>query len=740
MLSSLSRNKILLAIFALGIFLRLLGTNPGLLAHGDEVMYGEAIKMILNSHLKTQILGYPPFIPWLMLISFKGFFIPLAWLLYIPFHLTEYTNAVLRGFVAQSFAVNILKPNWLNALLWGRYLTAFFGSLIIILAYKVSKLYFNSSRIGIISAFFVAVNYRLVLNSMIGFPDIYNAFFLLLSIWVTGRLFEDASVKGYVIAWIFVAFSFLVKYQVYAFFPLFMVHLLVTFKNYKGGINKIVQLFRIEMVIGGLIALFMVVVSHGYHFINLEKVYEINQYEALKYAFGRNILNVFPISYTYHHGIGPILSFIAIIGVLICFFDSTKRRQAFILLSPFPLYFFLYFYYTSGGFFTRNLLAMYPIILIFAGVAVVTLVNLVNKKLSLSKNMAAALLLSVTLLVSSSNINNSFVASFNFTRKSPHFKVFNWVRRNISGDITYATYNARFVPADLAVKVVKLTHPQAALSYSELVDEGFDVVLLDFIIIQGEFVWWMSQAPRIGLKFWKQPYDLLSQNYEALAIRELLYRDNLFATSTPWQAPRYNYAVISLDRNEVEIGKKIEEYDFNKDAGWTKLYYLPEFFGNLKHSQEGNKSSGSLSIKGSNIQGSSRWESRHILIKEGRQYTARGWIRNSKDVAKQVRNGFIRLDFHSDISTNDILSRPIISYVSPRTFGEVGWHEAIVTGVAPEGAKYMVVGFQSDYADGTEYLLDDVEIFESSSRIDQVNEPFIINDQNFFHPNNRGFL
>ena len=65
-----------------------------------------------------------------------------------------------------------------------------------------------TKNIALISALLLAVNFKAVVNSHIGWPDTYNAFFLLLSLIFSYRIIENSSVKNYLLAGIFLAFRF----------------------------------------------------------------------------------------------------------------------------------------------------------------------------------------------------------------------------------------------------------------------------------------------------------------------------------------------------------------------------------------------------------------------------------------------------------------------------------------------------------------------------------------------------
>ena len=64
--------------------------------HGYEVMYGDAVEMILYKKigLSHTNLAYPPLVAWIMALSYLLFFIPLTWLLYISTHFQEFLKLV----------------------------------------------------------------------------------------------------------------------------------------------------------------------------------------------------------------------------------------------------------------------------------------------------------------------------------------------------------------------------------------------------------------------------------------------------------------------------------------------------------------------------------------------------------------------------------------------------------------------------------------------------------------------
>lgn len=742
----IKKNKALFFLFLLGFVIRLHGINPGYYAHGDEIMFGQAIYMLFNRTLSMtgQMLGYPPLVAWMMLLSFIIFFIPLSFIIFFARNfqdlvlifggIIQNVDAGMVGF-DRIFHNEIVGRYWVNAMYWGRYLTAVFGAGLIFLVYKLAVVYFKNKKAGIIGAFLTAVNYRLVLNSLVGLPDMFNAFFFLLALLYIGKLLNKPNLKKYILAWVTVALSFLVKFQIYTIAPLIFAHLAVSFRS---GKKKFLKTFiSRKVIIGGLVSLLIVVASMYYHFISWEKFMAINKYQTLKYGFGNNMLNLFPISYFYHVGIGPQISILGIIGIIFGFANRKTRLKTLILFSPLFILGYLYLYYTTGGIYTRNLIAIIPIFIIFASLLLSNAISTLFK----NKKLSTLLLLMLTLLLAASNIKNSLVAVSVYGVESPRISAQKWIEDNLTGEFVYAAYSGTPIPKSKSSNVVALPPPGTAISYNELNAEGYDYVTLDFSVIHATYLWWMAQAPDRIKYFWNKPNDLLSQTYTALSTRELLWSHTLNAFLTPWQAPGYNYAIVDVNKKETPRDQEIiKNFSFD-DNDWEPLFLMEEFGEQLQTSDVGVTDKSSLLIKkGGSLPGAIRWESAAIKIKPGHRYEVSGWLKSEKEIEKAKRAGFIRMDFYNEMPQKNILSRPIVSSVSQRYYGDGNWKKIIVSGIAPENATHLTVGFQIDSAYVDVYL-DSVEISESKEFVgeDELRR-FTVEDDNFFLPNNQGFI
>lgn len=758
----------LLLLLVLGGLFRLIGIYPGYYAHGDEVMYGEAVYMLINKTLgmESQFLWYPPLVAWIMLFFFLIFFIPLTIVGKIFAGNIDFDN------FTKFFNSDVLGQNWVNAMYWGRYVTTFFSIGVIFLTYLLSYKLFKNRLIAFLSSFFVAVNYRLVLNSHVGFLDIYNVFFLLLSLLAISILLARQTFKTYLFAWISVALLFLVKYQIYSLITIVLVQILISCKSGKSVRGMLKMFFNKYFIMGEVIVLVMIIIAHFYHWQNWEKVVSLNQYQALKYGAGINTLNIFPLAYFYHVGVGPILSLAFITGLGLGVLKK-EYRQSWILLPSLLVAGFLYLYFTRGGFYTRNFLAILPVIFIFASLSFVYLWNkfsVMNHLLNMRLLFLTSLIFLIFLSVKD-QINNSIIVDKILSKVSNKVAMQSFIDKNLPSDVFFAGHPNSPSLQNNQTKLKNLQDSRMFFSLREFLDEGLDYALVDFDVLSNDFVWWMGVSPDIGVKFWNKPDNLLSQSYTALATRELLWTSTVKAYLPQWQIPGYSYALIKVNKQEkLKDLEPVVKYNFNTgEEGWQKLYFFPTLQQYLEFNGPGEDNVGSLMIsKGANLNlletkkyfkpGTIRWQSPVLEVDGLHGYQITGLVKNEENLTQNIRNGFIRLDFYSERKqgtssaypgrtsfayqnkpSQSLIDRPIISFVSERVWGESRWQPVEIQAIAPEGTKFMTVDFQSDFP-VSNLFLDMVEIKKTKDTLPDEASHVTIPDEDFFGPNDGGFL
>lgn len=788
-LSSINRftkeNKLLALTVLVGGFLRIISTSPGYYYPiGDELLYSQSIYMIINRTLSLELpwFGFPPLIPWIMLPIFALVFLPLGLakmlitqfsevnfyllIFVIPFilfllfikkvlHIKRkrlFTLAVFLIYISlvvgSIFGImispilqrEILGKNWIHALYWGRYITAIVGTLVIVFTYKVSQVYFKNRNLSLFSAIFVSVNYRMVLSSHIGLPDMYNVFFLLLALYAIGKILQNQSFKTYLLAILSQASFFMIKYQTHIVFPFLIVHTAVSLKGTKNISTFIQKFFARRVIYAGIFGILFVFVSHFYHFQNWSKVLEINAYQAIKYGFGRNILDLYPVAYLYNVGVGPALSFFAIFGIVLGIANKKYRLATFVLLSTLPSVAFLYLYYTNGGIYTRNVIATIPVFLIFSALFLSEIYSyLVKKKVSSQSKLELLLTLTIVILILH-NFYNSIVAAHAYSQVAPRTKAQNWVDENIKKGEVFGAFLGTTWPTNSEIEAKNLLPFYKAFSYQEMLEEKYDYMSIEMSNVRDQFAWWTRQIPKIQISFWQKPDDLLSQSYYALAFRESIWRAGVATFLSPWQAPSHNFVIVKFNKDEFSkvVFKPLMDYsDFS--SKWSALYYSPNY-DDVRDNVLSNKQAALTIKQGRVLPGSARHESEKFITKSGYVYKVTAQIKTDKVIPKEERDGFIRLDFYNKLSDPNILSRPILSFVSKRVFGEAGTYKVEFTAIAPPNTQFATLGFQADGTAMATFNLEKIEVYESSEPVQDKSNHFTISDDDLFLPNNDGVL
>lgn len=732
--------------------------------HGYEVIYGDAVRMILNKTIGLSSytnLAYPPLVFWIMAVAFLVLFIPLGWFLYLVTHFQGFLELFNQGLAGeinfwvhldQIFNKEILGIRyWQNAMYWGRYITAIFGTGSIFLIYKVVMEYFDKKIMALTTAFLLAINYRLVLNSHMGFFDIYNVFFLLLALFAFGKLLKSPKMVNYIFAALYATIAFLVKYQPSAFIALGITHLIISAKNSKKKFSGFVKnLFNSKALISGIVVVIIFLIAHIDYFLRIKEVLGYSPWVWTANEFHKFKLYLFPLSYVYYTGLGPALTIISIAGIFLGFFNRRYRKQTTILVAPIIVSFYLFTYFSAGGYYTYNLLIPISVMLIFASLFLgQTSEWFVRKRVG--SIITTSIYLLVLTFVARDHIFNSVLSTYILAQPSYRITAEDWLNKNIKGPVVLATHTSGPRIQKNNVEIVDLPNLPEIYGFREFVQEGYDYALIDFFKIQEKNFWWMLSPPRMPTQFWGKPNDLLAQNYLALATRELLWSHTIKSFLPKWQASGYNYIVTAI-KPPMGFEKKmlVTRFDFEDASDWTPLFFLEKDKEKLFWSEEGREIKGAIAVRKSKethnksievatIPGGIRWESGVLPAKPGFGYKVTGWIKNAEYTDKKFRNGFLRLDFYKVKNKPSITSRPIISFVSARPYGESKWHQVEIQATAPFDANFLKIAFQAD--DSTvAVFLDEVEIYETKDQPEEIEvEHYIIPDEDFFRPSDGSF-
>lgn len=734
MATLIANNKILSSILVLAAFLRFVGVYPGYHPyHSDEGMsYSSAIEMIRNLSIDPGRYDYPSLIPLIHAIAYILLFIPvfiIKSLLFSPGDLPTKGKNII-----ELWQQVVVQNQQTHVLFWGRYVTAAFGVGVVFLVYLVAKNFFSTKdgsafsrgrKIGLAAAFLTAVNFRQVLNSHLGLPDIYNAFFLLLAIFSFSILLKHGTLKNYLLSGISIGLFFSTKLQTFLLPGFLVTHAFVVWATttYKTPKNLIKSLFSKGFLIGLLIIPIVILLINPYHLIKWESFRAQESYNLLKYRLGINMLNIFPISYLYHIGLGWAISLFVILGAFLSIFRYS--RSTLILLSIILPFLYFFFYYSGGGYYTRNFVTIIPLLLIFAGVFSVEFCEFMLRRKVFS-NIAIVVIL---LFISSNSINNSLINAYYFSKPWGFKEAHAWAKVNIPEKTKVVSHPWDNYPRDKELEIIPFEINEV-FSVSEMREDGAQYGFLNMDWLTLGAYWWMNRSTRESLEFWKKPNELLSNTYSTVASQELA-RFSVAKFVKPWQAPDMNFLIVKIPpKPEVPDKVLVSNFPFEKEEDLSSWSLIDGDLGEAKKilfdPKIGKDSPGSLKFEnGVRRFPVVRATSQLLPVSEGRAIIVEGWIKSGNVLTKKARDGFLRIDFFKDQTEITLLTVSLQSNVSSRFFGGTDWERQELIVFPPRDAKFMTAGMQVNN-DG-EFWLDDLKIYQSKEQVEdpREREPYI---------------
>lgn len=720
-LNFVSANKVLFLILLLASVLRLVGVYPGFHPyHSDEGMsYSSAIEMIRNTNLDPTRYDYPSLVPLINMLIYVLILIPLFILknsLVSPEDLpTKGRNLV------ELFQQVAIANQQTVVLFWGRFITALFGIGVVILVYLVAKKFFDDKRIALTASFLTAVNFRQVLNSHLGLPDIYNAFFLLVSFLSLAYLLKNPIRKNYIFAAIAVALYFSVKFQVFILPAFILTHLYILFnKIKKRKIGKLIfNSFNLNFAIALLIIPVIVLLISPYHLLHWDKFVGVNAYTALKYQIGVKVFNFYPLYYLYNIGIGQFISIAAVIGIFVSLIQY--KFKSLMLLSVILPFFFIFVYYTGGGYYVRNFVTITPLLMIFAAIFVVRFWDYFGKKIKLHKSLVVIFLLATVVSMSFNQLKNSIISSYNFSKPWGFAQAHDWAEVNIPDSSKIVSHPWDKYPRDKNLEVIPFEQSEI-FGLPEMIDAGADFGFLNTDWLTLSSYWWMNMKLPKFVQFGGKPNAILANTYSAVSSMELS-RYAVAKFVRPWQAPDMNFLIVKIPRFPT-IGdneKKLKEYFAFDNSDQFNAWHVIMGPGDTRKinfdSDIGKSKPGSLNIGA----GVPRFPitmvtSPAIPVEGGKAFNISGWIKIAEEIDKKSRDGFLRVDFYKEEPKVDLNNQSLQSSVSSRVFGKPGWYEKEMLVFAPEEANFMTVSMQLD--NYNQFWIDDIRVYEVTKEIE----------------------
>lgn len=684
----LKHHKLLLLIILIAVLLRFIGTSPGYPPiHTDEgISHSQGIAMILERTLDPKhgygaSYNYPIMVPLINAIFYLLIFIPIYTFGFFLFHIEDIFKIIENNNWDLLFGIfdkNILGIGRINVVFWGRYVTAFFGVGIVVMTYLVSKQLFKSIFIGLLSAFFVAINYRQVLNSHFGLPDIYNAFFLLFAIYWIIRLWEKQTLRAYFLTGFSIALYFSTKFQLFTIIPLFVVLIFISLQK-KTWIKRISFFLDFKIFFMIIVLMSTVYIINYYHLLHFNETLDQLRYAALKYRNGRLQIDLFPIMYLYHIGVGPIMSIFALGGIISGLI--LNFRKTIILISViFPFLVFM-IYYTGGGYYTRNFVTITPLLLICAAFCVWLVIDYFKKRFH---NFAIILIISLIAVLSFESLINSVIVPIEYSKPWNYKITQKWVGQNIPEESSVVA-NPTTPFFGKKIKLISANKPDDYF-LQEMQEKNAEWAVINLEYINSEFLWWMTQDLSTQLKLGWFPTNLLMNT--PLAKMTLELKDYiLFESLNPWQAPDNNFLVVKIP---------------------SKIFFEK---GRLIYSNNSEVVNNFLSPK--------------IAVQGGKVYKINGMMRSSIILGSDNKDGFLEADFLSEDSRINKIA------LSSRLEGKglKRWINKEIVVQSPPGAKFLQIAFFKGRSDPVSIWLDNIEVWEST-------ENFAINTDKMYIKSN----
>lgn len=733
----LKTNFLIILILLTASYFRFGGIYPSYPPqHPDEAAYGSAYSMMINGNLDPLRYDYPSGIALIQMILFKLIFVPLYWLKFYITHVHQIADGFIKIPLSQVeydrfFRFEVLGAQDMNVLIWGRVITAFFGVGVVFLTYLLSKKLFGYWT-GIASSFFVAVNFRQVLNSHIGLPDIYNAFFLLLAIYASTDILKRPNLKNYFLAGLSNAYYSSIKFQVFSFPALILVHFKNSWDNKTNFSSFIQKFFSKKFILSILLIPLITVILNPYHFLNFEKFVEIQKFVALKYGMGVSSLNLYAIWYLYNYQIGEIIFVLIFVGLLLAMLK--RPFNCLILLSVILPFLFIFLYYSRGGFYTRNFVTITPLVLIFAGFTFQFIYESFVK--SRLKSLSIVIILVLIFLSSFSNLQISRIIVNEYSKLWNIEILAEWVRVHIPKGSKVAAHSN--VPLPIEEVQRSMFDPEFSASIDEINEEADpDYAVANFAWATRGFYWWMNSLPEDFLKFnFQKPTEVLEFSHPAIALREI-EPYSIFPVFNPWIAPDTDFIVIKVPKFNVLENQEVINFDFRSNTNhWTKegLYWESDTI--LFSGKEGLI----VDMQSSRLP-SPRWQSPPIDV--------RGWggfeidfTTQTQTDAEKIKGGFIYANFYQTKKDARESKNRIGVRVSSRTNVPNTWINKSLIGKVPKDAKFMTIGFYAYETTNAKSILESLTVYKADVDVDLGGikvTPIHIDENNLF-PNSHGNL
>lgn len=703
---------VLIAIFLIAVFLRLLGTHPGFqLTHADEQStLGHIYNIIINHTLEPIDFYYGPLLPYIYSLVNIIFFVPLLFISFTLHNLQDYLMIGERPLLEffGYFVDTQLKVSWPYFdfehnyfTYWGRYSTAILSSVTVVVIYFLGKKLFGNKSVGLIAAFLTAVNYRHVFSSTLVLADAPAALFASLSLLLSVSILKKKTLRSYLLAGFGLALAYSVKYFIYVFPAFLICHTLYVWQSSSVSYFKKAQklILNKKLFLALLASTILFFLINPYLITKAEFALKQFRISAMGYQVYSSSLDLdvknyslYPIYYLWKYGLGITLSVVTISGLFYGIIRYTKG--SIILLSAIIPFFYMFAVASSRASIVHNFASIIPILMLFPALIIYKMGHL----LPTTKKISTLIIISLSLLVGFSSLKNSLISSF-YSSKLPNSYILDqWKEKNIpKTDKTIDIDPAR----EKYITIQDLQEEEAEFA---IVDSNWNNVVNDKWTKNNDI---LKRAFFNDSSFW----EALNNTYLSLLTKELGDYRIKEITKPFWQPLDFAFFIIKVPKFwKIHEDQLIATYNFNTNNELKKWTIASLFSSksnvNISLNQAGNAYSG-INIRTKECALQTRISSGKISVTEKKWYILSGLTKRKKIPTINTRDGFLRLDFYSSSNTK------IKTYVSKQV-DNTNWEKIYSSGIAPSGSKYARITFQIDscFID-EEYSISELKLFST---------------------------
>lgn len=696
-------SKIVFIFFIFALWIRFLGVYPGYPPnHPDEpTVYGSVSRIILHGDFKPVLYSYGGLLSQLYAFCVALLFLPLSFFREIILNFSALLDRGLISFI-DNFRHSQLISGY-NFLYWSRYLTSILGAFTTIIIYKLGRNLFNKWT-GLLAAFFVAINYRLVLSSVFALADTPAAFFASLSVLLSLNLIKDRSTKSYLLAGLGLALALSVKFFVYVIPTFFLCHALGILCNKNISFVKKISLTLLyrDLFLSLLVCFTVFLIINPYILFDFHTFYTEYQYDSRRFGVTDPIRQL--LSYNYHKSILPLYYLVKyslgeslIIAIVIGFLYSLIRKfKSTLILSSVLAPFIVVFIFIAAPSSPRYYSAIVPLLLLFPSFLIIDVSRIIRVR-----SIRFLLIILAVMIVGYQSFKDSYLTSLYFSSEHNQVSSLRWMEDNLPSNSVVAV-SAAFLPLNNGLVEIDINPvgPTHLMSMNELAGNQ-----VQWVVVSSHF------TSSVNSQFWassslveetffndKLFWEIIDNTHTSLVLKEVgTYRVKEFIKPF-WQSPDRAIFIAKMPKFwKIKKDRLVLSYNFNEEE---KSKLAGEYSCGPKTSVF----------------------SKTFPAEQNKWYSLLGSIKRRATLSyKGQRNGFLRLDFYSE--KNKIIK----TYVSSLLNSSDAWQELAAAGISPASAKYGRISFQLDQCFLSEkYVIGNLEVFLSDdfSQIDKTEFPF----------------